>query len=425
MLKESGYVHKPVAVLFASNNAQTATRLEQSLGDAAVLVRLDLDPSGICRCVQEELPDIVLLDFQDIEGNVLDSQVMAVAKALQETCQGTPQAAVCCYRQPHSAVAALRAGIRDIIDLDDDQELLPLIHKLTGTGAARRRRSDDKKRRKVMLMGTRAGMGVSTLAVHMASLWQERLLQNRAAKSGDKSAVDLEALPLLDRVGLVDLGMPTGDCLLYMGLASNFHFVDAVRGIQRLDETLLRSAVAHDDQGVSVLAWPNDMQAVSEVPHEDSLLLCERLAEHYGLLLADVGGFSSPKFLADMAQSMDAALIVADQSVGSLISLAELVQALGQHGVTPGRLGLILNRYDERYGMSASQIEQRFGVPLKGIFPDRALPLRSSMNQGMLLHAQSRRDPYIRALEKLIDSLMVVPEQNKPTKQRWWQGLRR
>ncbi|TCV00626.1 pilus assembly protein CpaE [Paracandidimonas soli] len=427
MLKESCFAHKSVAVLLASDSPATASRLEQGLGDTAMLVRHGLDPAGICACVRDESPDIVLLDFQNEDGDPSGSKAAAAASALQEACPDVPLAAVCCYRQPHSAVAALRAGVREVADLDDAHGLPLLIQRLTDIGGPRRRRSEDKRRSSVLLMGARPGMGVSTLAVHMASLWQERLMRNRSpgVRSGSPAPAAAEDLPLRDRTGILDLGMPVGDCLLYLGLASDFHFVDAVRGIQRLDDTLLRSALAHDGHGVSVLAWPRDVQQISEVSYTDSLRLYERLKEHFGLLLVDVGGFSNPQFVAAMAQSADSALVVADQSVGSLISLAEVLRDLGRNGMTTDRVGLVLNRYDERYGMSASQVEQRFGTPLTATLPDRALQLRSSMNQGMLLHAQARRDPYVRAVERLIDSLAMEPGQDPKAGQGWWKGWRR
>src|SRR5690606_34506344 len=144
--------------------------------------------------------------------------------------------------------------------------------------------------------------------------------------------------------------------------------------------------MAHDGKGVNVIAWPANLQKMSEVSHADSLQLYERLREHFGLLLVDAGGFSDTQFIASMAQSADAVLLVTDQSIGALISLADTVQSLHRVGIATEQMGLVLNRYDERYGMSANQVAERFGVRLKAVIPDRPLSLRSSMNQGMLLH---------------------------------------
>ena len=44
-------------------------------------------------------------------------------------------------------------------------------------------------------------------------------------------------------------------------------------------------------------------------------------------------------------------------------------------------LGLIVNRYDERYGMTAQQIAERFQLELVGTLPDRTLALMVCTNQ--------------------------------------------
>ncbi|MFX8285806.1 hypothetical protein ABTL53_19900, partial [Acinetobacter baumannii] len=67
--------------------------------------------------------------------------------------------------------------------------------------------------------------------------------------------------------------------------------------------------------------------------------------------------------------------IVTDQSVGALVSLAGLLQELEQLHVERRSLGLIVNRYDERYGMTAQQIAERFQLELVGTLPDRTLAL--------------------------------------------------
>jgi len=65
-----------------------------------------------------------------------------------------------------------------------------------------------------------------------------------------------------------------------------------------------------------------------------------------------------------------------------------------------------VNRYDERYGMTADQISERFGVRLLVTLPDRTLALMSSTNQGKLLSEVAERDPYVRGVNYLVDKLV-------------------
>ena len=163
------------------------------------------------------------------------------------------------------------------------------------------------------------------------------------------------------------------------------------------------------------------------VSHADSLGLLEKLREHFGVLLADLGGFTNPEFVASLVRAADQTWLVTDQGVGSLVSLADILRDLASRGVDRSRLRLVVNRYDERYGMTSDQISERFGVELLAALPDRTLALMSSTNQGRLLHEVSDRDPYVRAVQNLADALSERTEKAGTNKwlSRWLPGVQK
>ncbi|WP_080381918.1 P-loop NTPase family protein, partial [Bordetella pertussis] len=280
--------------------------------------------------------------------------------------------------------------------------------------------------RSVLILGARPGVGASTLAVHMAGLTQERMAQAALARQGAvagkpaRSAEVMAAqLPLSDRVGVLDLGWPIGDCLLYLNISSDFDFAEAARNLSRLDGTLLNSAMAHTASGVSALALPREVEQVRALSPNDSLLLFERLRQHYGTLVTDAGGLANPEFVAKLARASHETWLVTDQSVSALVSLAGAVQELEQFHVEKSALRLVVNRYDERYGMSAAQIAERFGLELAGTLPDRTLPLMVCTNQGRLLHEQAERDIYVRAVQTLVDRLLAGSEAPRARHNSW------
>src|SRR3546814_12850208 len=109
--------------------------------------------------------------------------------------------------------------------------------------------------------------------------------------------------------------------------------------------------------------------------------------------------------MAGLVRAADETWLVADQSIGALVSLAEMAQDLKRLDVPLQRVSLVLNRYDDRYGMGASQIAERFGVELRGVVPERTLQLRTSLNQGRLMLRDCARDPYVKAVRALAPSL--------------------
>ncbi|ALM83999.1 pilus assembly protein CpaE [Bordetella sp. N] len=421
--------------LFCSNDANVATQLSNAIGDMGLLMQEMPSMEHMARRLAELDPRVVFLDFTRNEnepGKYL--QAADLARMLARVAPAVPRVAVGYVAHPEGAIAALRAGVSDFIDPsvapDEVREVVQRVMNMDGgvvpnSGARGSRRS-------VALLGARPGVGTSTLAVHLAGLMQDRMAQVSANRPGAPKPIkgqgDNSHLALSERVGLLDLGWPVGDCLLYLNIDSDFDFAEAVRNLRRLDPTLLGSAMAHTRSGISVLSMPRDVAQMRGISLSDSLLLFERLRQHYGLLLADAGGFSNPEFVAGLARSAQETWLVTDQSVGALVSLAGLLRELEQQHVERGHLRLVVNRYDERYGMTAVQIAERFNLELAGTLPDRTLPLMVCTNQGHLLHEDAERDIYVRAVQHLADRLTaeyVAPGSRSGWLATWLPGVQR
>lgn len=120
----------------------------------------------------------------------------------------------------------------------------------------------------------------------------------------------------------------------------------------------------------------------------------------------------NPAFIAGLVRLADETWLVTDQSIAALVSLADIIKEFEEDGIASDELSLVVNRYDIQYGMSAEQIAQRFGLPLKGTLPDRTLAIMKSTSQGHLLHHDAPKDPYIKAVRALANTL-VVPAAGK------------
>jgi pilus assembly protein CpaE len=428
--KEWVAMQKAGCFLFCSNDAQVASQLSDAIGDMGLLMQEVPALEHMARRLAELDPRVVFLDFtrDDAQpGKLL--QAADMARMLARVAPTIPRVAVGYVAQPEGAIAALRAGVSDFVDTTvAPDEIREVVQRLLGArGVAMP--AGGGSRRSVVLLGARPGVGTSTLAVHMAGIMQERLTQQAAARPGARPAkAEAGTQPLAERVGLLDLGWPVGDCLLYLNIESDFDFAEAVRNPRRLAPTLLGSAMAHTAAGVGVLPMPRDMGEMRSVSLSDSLMLFERLRQHYGLLLADAGGFSSPEFVAGLARAAQETWLVTDQSVGSLVSLGGMLRELDQHQVDRSHLRLVVNRYDERYGMTAQQIAERFNIELLGTLPDRTMALMMCTNQGHLLHEGSERDAYVRGIQHLLDRLtadFVAPGSRGGWLATWLPGVQR
>ncbi|MGE8668832.1 MAG: pilus assembly protein CpaE [Achromobacter mucicolens] len=390
--------------LFCSQGSTIAAQLGQALGDLGVLTQESPRIEELARRLTELAPQVVFLDFSlsdDEPGKLFKSAELA--RLLARIAPTLPRVAVGYVSQPEGAIAALRAGASDFVDPSvAPQEVRDVVRRVLDRPSMGRM---DGTRRSVVLLGARPGVGTSTLAVHLSGMLQDRLKAAYNQRAAKASRPPGEPLPLSSRVALMDLGWPVGDCQLYLNIGGDFDFAEAARNLRRLDSTLLGSAMAHAPNGLSVLSLPRDLAQMREVSQSDSLLVFERMRQHFSVVVADAGGFTNPEFVSGLARASQLNWIVTDQSVGALVSLAGLLQELEQLHVDRASLGLIVNRYDERYGMTARQIAERFNLELVGTLPDRTLPLMVCTNRGHLLHEEAERDVYVRAVQTLAERL--------------------
>ncbi|WP_157956626.1 fimbrial protein [Dyella sp. C11] len=289
-------------------------------------------------------------------------------------------------------LCAMRAGLRDFIDIDagDDEILDQLKTALVQwrTAADGQPARAVKRGQLVLICGVRPGLGSSTLTAHLGAL----------AASIKPSAV---APASANNVMLLDLGHSSGDVSLYLGTGGDFHFDDALRNANRIDATLVRTAVPRHVSGVAVLGQPRERN-ISLGGAEVGPLL-ERLLTMFDLVLCDLDS----RMLDDVAHTLlkmaDEIWLVTDQSIGSMVALDACLRQLERAQARDLRVSLVVNRHDEACGISGARIAERFSVPLLATLPERSRPLRTTANRGSLLHETAPNDLYVRALAPLLD----------------------
>lgn len=422
--KELASLHDARRFLFFTSDSTSAQRLAATLRDEGIMVQEDAASERLSLRLAELIPQMVFLDFgidESQPGKM--AQATELARMLARVAPTLPVVAVGSLTRPAGAIAALRAGVSDFIDLDDEAEVQDVVRRVLQSHGAEQAKPSGRGQL-IVILGVRAGVGASTLGAHLATLVQLQMSAVTAPQSQRRASDRNAPLP---KAALLDLGWPIADGQLYLNVSGTFHFAEAVRNLRRFDETLVNTALSRSASGVTVIPLPRDLAEMRTVSHSDSLGLLEKLREHFGLLLADLGGFTNPEFVASLVRAADQTWLVTDQGVGSLVSLADALRDLDARDVDRSRLRLIVNRYDERYGMTSDQISDRFGLGLLATLPDRTLALMSSTNQGRLLHELSDRDPYVRGVQTLADALSERQAKSASNKwlARWLPGVQR
>lgn len=382
-------------LLLYSPDENNAQRFSARLRQLVMLSWCDSTQfSASRRVLDEHQPRLVLLDFSKgycdasteiaRQLNAIDPNLLLLGIGSAASDRG------------NGVLCAMRAGLKDFIDIDaGDEEILAQFK----TALDQLRRIADglparslKRGQLVLVCGARPGLGSSTLTAHLGAL-----------AAGIKPPAVSPANT--NNVMLLDLGHSSGDIGLYLGTGGDFHFDDALRHANRIDATLVRTAVPRHHSGAAVLGQPRERNI--SLAGADVGPLLERLLAMFDVVLCDIDS----RMLEDVSHTLlkmaDEIWLVTDQAIGSMVALDATLRQLERAQARDIRVSLVVNRYDEACGITAARIAERFGVPLLATLPERSRALRSTANRGSLLHDIAPNDAYVRALAPLVARLRL------------------
>ncbi|VWD16273.1 fimbrial protein [Burkholderia contaminans] len=367
----------------ASSLAEHVQWLSQSLVSAGAVEGAPLEGAALSQRIGVLNPALVFIDFS---GDCAAASTVVAAVRLSHP--GVPVVALGSLAQPEGALAALRAGVRDFVDFSAPAEEALRITRvlLDNVGEPANRHG-----KVAALLGARAGMGVSTLAANLSVL-----MQKRPADPAHAAA-------------LLDLGLPAGDGALFLNTRCEFHFVEAVRNLRRIDRTFVTTALARHASGVALTTLPPNLADLREVATASCAALLNRLRAFFDHQIVDLGGFPNREFIAQVVNLADETWLVCDQGVASVVSAIEMLDGLRDAGAATERIRLVVNQFDAELGLMPAQIAERLDLSLLATLPSRRVSIGHAANQGKLIAEVAERDPYVRALGPLVERLAGAP----------------
>jgi pilus assembly protein CpaE len=380
-------IENPVtSCVLVSGNATCGRQLAAALMGQCIVERMDADIDALKERIAVLQPVMVLFDFAAPGTLAASAMVQEIRRAWPELpLLGVGMASDACV-----TLAALRAGVEDFVDLSTGpDEVIPLVRKFMFRPS---QTPPVVKGQLAVLLGARAGLGVSTIAGNLSIVLREL------------------AQPLRPEVALLDMGLPVGDGMLYMDMRSEFSFVDGVRNLKRLDKTLVQTTLSRQTHGVAVLPLPGNLALMRDISHADSVTLVRRLREFFQFQVADFGGFPNVDFIAQVLGSTsdeDRVWVVCDQSLGGLVSTKQLLADLQERGVDTKKFGLIVNRFDLNVELAAKDIASRLNLTLDAVLPARGVALLNAASRGEILAHVNHGDPFVHGVQGMAHRLLL------------------
>jgi pilus assembly protein CpaE len=282
--------------------------------------------------------DPILRQIQDLRAEVVVVDISAenpqrAIKAIELIQANTLQLAIFAngsMQQPATIVASMRAGAGEYLDHAAGSEAL--LEALTRFSSNRTRtRGGAGKARIFTFLSAKGGAGATTAAVNTAIALQQAY----------------------GSVVLVDFA-PVGHAQLHLNLRPSFGVPDALENLHRLDASLLEGLMTPAQDGLHLLAGPQQPYHAIPTPAELARLF-DLLVNHYRYVVVDVSSRldSTTRLLSDLS---NAVLMVAQTDVVTLWS-ASRIHTFLEEGAGRNRLRMVLNRYKKIPGFTDEDIE--------------------------------------------------------------------
>ena len=234
------------------------------------------------------------------------------------------------------------------------------------------------------MFSPKGGVGKTTLAVNLALA-----LSEKGAK----------------RVALVDLDLAFGDVAITLQLFPARTIADTVHLESGLDFTVLEPLLTDYRGQLSALVAPVQPDAKDSIPPSLVGRILSLLKANFEYVVVD----TSPSFDEYALQAFDETdemLLVTTLDVPTLKNVKVAVETLDLLNFPKPRRRLILNRADDKVGLTAEKVETTLGMSISQAIPTSSQVAHATNSGEPIISAQPRH-PVSQAITKLARSIAV------------------
>lgn len=363
-----------IPVTLAVNNPEERKKLERMIS-ASYMVRLtedDADEMGVLiyeptDSVDEDMPHII----HALESGQAEDVYLAGSQADSDI-----------------LIRAMRSGIREFLQFPiEENDFRAAIMRTAMRGSLEN--DDGEKGKIITLLGGKAGLGTTTMAVNIA--WQ----LNRRAPS---------------RTLLLDFRRPTGEVPYFLDLKYEYTWGSLTEDISRLDATYLQSVVSEHESGLHVLPGPT----TGDKPDGQTLhLILEQLRRSYDYIVVDTG-YPDDNALPKEVEHADKILITMQLSLPCLARTSRLMESIrAQDPDAERRMMLIANRVTRDSTIGVAEAADVLSRDIPWAIPEDFSSALSSLNQGTPLVAAYPKSLATKELVRLTQSLDTRKDEKK------------
>lgn len=340
-------------------------------GQVAVITGVQTqDSNAVAAAVSgPPIPDLLIVESGD-----RDDESLAIAQWAVERFR-TPVVLV--TNDPHrAALAAMRAGVRDMIsleaDVDDYRDVIVRNRRVVGEPG-------ESRGRVITVASPKGGVGKTTITTNIAV---------GLAQAAPESVV------------LVDLDIHFGDVATALNLSPEYTLPDVAHASATGDPLAVKPYLTRHETGLWVVPGSDNPAAADSVTVQEVSSLLQTLAQSFTHVVVDTAPGLSEHTLAALDVT-NALVLVTGLDVPGVRGLRKELDTLRELSLPLDSQHIVLNFADSSRGLTVADVEASIDAKVDHVLPStKMVPI--SVNQGIPLLQSRGKDPVTKGLTQLV-----------------------
>jgi len=289
-------------------------------------------------------------------------------------------------------IKARWAGAREFFGPDtEESEITSALERFVLRQAkARAEDASVKKGQVISVMGSKGGVGATTIAVNLAV--------SLAAKEHNKA------------VALLDMKL-FGDVHLFMEIEPSYTWMEITKNISLMDADFLKSILTSAPSGVHVLPSPAYLPSHNMATPEKIERLFKVMSQMFDFMVVDMGHVLNQTTLKILEVS-DRVFLVAVQNFPCMAKIHMMQRAFRDLGYPASEdIYIILNGYVKKANIDTEDVKKSLGKEVFWTIPKDYLATISAINEGQPLAKIAPKKGITKSFKELAQSLINEPEE--------------
>jgi len=296
---------------------------------------------------------------------------------------------------------AMKTGIREFFPQPlKDEEVRQALQLFKTRVTELSHREASREGRIITVLGSKGGIGTTTIAVNLS--------------------VNMSEIDRLNSVALIDMNKIFGEIPLFLSFKPTFDWNELVKNIDRLDVSFLMNALAKHPSGIYILPSPALLKS-SEASTPDVIEHILRFMQRmFDFIIID-GGHSLDDSSLRILEISDTVLLISALSLPYLFTTSKILESLEYVGYpSKERVKIVANRYMKGSNISIDDAEGNLrSNKIFWTIPNDYKTTISAINQGKALSRIAPKTAVAKNLKELAGLLVYGKDETRQGKKGW------